>query len=122
MKEVRRALRLRCPNCGAGRLLISWLKIRKRCDRCGLLFDRGERDYFIGAYTINLIVAELIVVAAILLGMVLSWPDVPWNLLMYALIPLALLAPILTFPYSRALWLAIDLHFRPPEAADFEAG
>jgi len=119
VSEITRALRLRCPNCGEGRLLISWWKVRKTCERCGLHFDRGESDYFIGAYTINLIVAELIVVAAILGGMFLSWPNVPWTLLMYSLVPLAVLAPVLTFPYSRALWLAIDLRFRPPEPSDF---
>ena len=119
MNEIRRALRLHCPNCGQGRLLVSWWKVRKTCELCGLRFDRGENDYFIGAYTINLIVAELIVVAAILVGMALSWPNVPWTLLMYALVPLAVLAPVLTFPFSRALWLAIDLRLRPPEQQDF---
>jgi hypothetical protein len=87
-----------------------------------LIFDRGEKDYFIGAYTLNLIVAELIVVAAILIGMILSWPDVPWDLLMYALVPLAVLAPFLTYPYSRSVWLALDLKFRPPEPNDFARG
>jgi uncharacterized protein (DUF983 family) len=119
LKEITRALRLRCPNCGEGKLFSSWVRARKRCDHCHFQFDRGEHDYFIGAYTINLIVAELIVVAAILTGMVLSWPDVPWNVLKYSLIPLALLAPLITFPYSRAFWLAIDLRFRPAESSDF---
>lgn len=121
MKELRRALRLKCPNCGEGRLLASWLKLRTRCEYCGLIYDRGESDYFIGAYTLNLIVAELIVTSAIVIGIVLAWPNVPWNLLMYALVPLAVLAPLITFPYSRALWLAIDLSFRPPEPSDFSS-
>ena len=119
MKELSRAARLRCPNCGEGKLFNAWLRARKRCEHCNFQFDRGEHDYFIGAYTINLIVAELIVVAAILVGMVLSWPDVPWDLLKYSLIPLSLLAPLLTFPYSRAFWLALDLRFRPAEPSDF---
>lgn len=119
MKELSRALKLRCPNCGQSRLFASWLKMRARCEHCGFRFDRGEADYFLGAYTINLIVAELIVVAAILIGMFLSWPNVPWNVLKYALVPLALLAPVLTYPYSRSFWLAIDLRVRPPEPSDF---
>ena len=95
--------------------------MRKRCDHCDILFDRGEPDYFIGAYTINLIVAELLVVGAIVIGIILSWPDVPWNVLMYSLVPLALLGPVLTFPFARAFWLAIDLALRPPEPSDFAA-
>jgi uncharacterized protein (DUF983 family) len=122
VKHLLRAFRLRCPNCGTGRLFASWLKMRTMCDQCGLIFDRGEKDYFIGAYTLNLIVAELIVVFAILIGMVLSWPDVPWNTLMYALLPLAVLGPFLTYPYSRSVWLALDLKFRPPEPSDFAHG
>ena len=45
-----RALWLRCPDCGKGRALVSWLKLRERCGNCGLFFERGEaRDYWIGA-------------------------------------------------------------------------
>ena len=119
MNEIGRALKLRCPNCGNGKLLISWWKVRKSCERCGLIFDRGESDYFIGAYTLNLIVGELIVVVAIVIGIMLSWPTVPWTLIMYSLLPLAALTPLLTFPYARAVWLALDLRFRPPESKDF---
>ena len=100
-------------------MFASFLSMRQRCDVCGFIFNRGEHDYFIGAYTLNLIVAELIVVIAMVAGIILAWPDVPWNLLMYSLVPLALFAPLLTFRYSRALWLAIDLRFRPPEPSDF---
>lgn len=95
--------------------------MRKSCAHCHLIFNRGEPDYFIGAYTINLIVAEVVVAGAIVAGIVLSWPDVPWNLLLYALLPLAVLTPLLTFRYSRSLWLALDLRFRPPEPSDFAA-
>lgn len=119
MSRITRALRLRCPNCGEGKLFNSWLKMRKSCVSCGLIFDRGEADYFIGAYTLNLIVAELSVTGAIMLGILLSWPDVPWSTIMYSLVPLALLGPILTFPYSRAIWLALDLGFQPPKPKDF---
>jgi len=93
--------------------------MNRACDSCGLLFDRGEHDYFIGAYTVNLIAAELIVVAAIVIGMILSWPEVPWDLLMWGLLPLAICTPLLLLPFARALWLAIDLKFQPPEPKDF---
>jgi hypothetical protein len=28
--------------------------------------------------------------------------------------------PVFTYPWSKTLWLAIDLHFRPATLADFE--
>ena len=96
-----------------------WLKSREVCNECGFRFNRGEDDYFIGAYTLNLIVAELIVVAAMIAVMVALWPDVPWSKLTWALVLLAILSPIATYPYSKSVWLAIDLQFRPAEPADF---
>ena len=33
--RIRRRLRLRCPNCGKGRLFAGYLKIKARCDVCG---------------------------------------------------------------------------------------
>lgn len=120
MSDITRALRLRCPHCGEGKLFLSFVKMRRVCEICHLRFNRGENDYFIGAYTVNLIVSELIVTFAIVLGIIISWPDVPWNALMFGLVPLALLAPLLTFRYASALWLALDLRFRPAEASDFD--
>jgi uncharacterized protein (DUF983 family) len=117
--EVVRAFRLSCPNCGKSGQLKSWLRVKPHCEHCGLKFDRGEHDYFIGAYTINLIVAELIVVITFVIGMLITWPDVPWDTIMWALVPLAVLAPVITLPYARSLWLALDLVFRPAEPADF---
>jgi uncharacterized protein (DUF983 family) len=115
-----RALRLRCPQCGRGRMFEKWLKQLPRCSVCHLKFDRGEHDYFIGAYTINLIVAELAVVAGMLLGMYLTWPDVPWNTIKWMLLPLAIGLPLLTYPFSKSIWLAIDLIYQPARPEDFE--
>lgn len=81
--------------------------------------DRGEKDFFIGAYTLNLIVAEMIVFfggLGVLLG---SWPDVPWRALTWGMVALMVAAPIILYPWSRQVWLALDLIFRPAEPADF---
>lgn len=115
-----RALRLRCPHCGEGTLFASWLKMRESCTRCGFHYDRGEYDFYIGGYLINLIVAELIVVAAMLAFVAMTWPDVPWSLITWGLVALMVPAPFVTYPYSKALWLAVDLHFQPPKPSDFE--
>ena len=119
MKEVWRALKLRCPNCGCGRMFFRWVKSFEDCSKCGFRFNRGEADYYIGAYTINLIIAELVVVGMLLAAMIYWWPDVPWEKLPYALVVPAILAPVVTYPFSKALWLGIDLIFRPPTSEDF---
>jgi uncharacterized protein (DUF983 family) len=117
---IGRALKLRCPVCGRGRMFASWLRMRDCCDSCGLHFDRNEHDYFIGAYTINLIVAELIVVGSMLLVMYLSWPNVPWTKMTWIMMACMVPAPVITYPFSKTLWLAIDLIFQPPRDAEFQ--
>ena len=88
---------------------------------CGLVFERGEsEDFFIGAYLINLVVAELsaVIVAAIM--WITLGSRVSFNVLWAASMALAVIMPILFYPFSRTLWLAFDLHFRPSEAGDVQ--
>ncbi len=119
MTELWRALRLRCPNCGQRKMFFRWIKSYGECAACGLLFDRGEVDYYIGAYTLNLIIAELIVVGGMLAVIFAKWPDVPWEAMPWGLAATAVVGPLVTYPYSKAIWLALDLIFRPPEPKDF---
>lgn len=121
-RYIGRALLLRCPHCGRGTLFASWLRMRRSCGRCGLRYDRGEADNFIGGYLVNLIAAELIIVVCGLVVMLATWPDVPWDALMYGLAAIMVPVPFATYPYAKALWLAIDLHFQPATPADFVAG
>lgn len=116
---VGRGLRCRCPNCGAGSLFESYTRLRPACATCGLRLDRGEADYFLGAFTVNFVTAELLLVALLAIVVVLSWPEVPWAPLLRAGIALMILAPILFFPVSRTLWLALDLTFREARPEDF---
>jgi uncharacterized protein (DUF983 family) len=108
-----RALRLRCPNCGQGRLFTSWLRMRERCPVCGLKLERGEEGYQVGSYMFNIVAAELIF-AAVFVGLVVpTWPTPPWKLLEYGGIALMVIAPFAFFPFSKTLFLAFDLLFRP---------
>jgi uncharacterized protein (DUF983 family) len=100
-------------------MFFRWIKSYEECAVCGLLFDRGESDYYIGAYTLNLIIAELIVVGAMVTVIVAKWPDVPWEAMPWGLAACAVIGPLVTYPYSKAIWLALDLKFRPPELKDF---
>jgi len=107
-----RGLRLRCPNCGQGQLMRTWTQVREKCPVCGIHFQREHED-FIGAYLVNLIIAEMLVVAAVVAVIVVTWPVVPWDSMLWWLLPPVVLMPLVTYPFSRALWLAIDLAYRP---------
>lgn len=114
-----RAIRLRCPHCGAAHIRRRWLTFLPACHACGLRLERGEEDHWLGAYLINFIVIELLIVIAMTVVILRTWPSVRWEIVVYgALIP-AVPGPILTYPFAKNVWLAIDLLMRPPEPADF---
>lgn len=47
---------------------------------------------------------------------------VSFNVLWGASMALAVLMPIVFYPFSRELWLAFDLYFRPNESGDAHDG
>lgn len=116
---LRRGMMLRCPLCGQRGVRRTYTDFKPSCPRCGLRFDRGEGDYWVGGFLLNFIVAELIVVAAFVGAIAATWPDVPWKAVLYGSLVPAVLGPFLTYPFSRNIWLALDLQFRPPEETDF---
>jgi uncharacterized protein (DUF983 family) len=113
-----RALRLRCPSCGGGPLFSSWLTMEARCPRCGLRTERGESGYVVGAYMFNILASELIW-AALFLGLIVAtWPNPPWDLLLYGGGAMMLAMPFLCYPFAKTVFLAFDLLFRPPEETE----
>lgn len=118
---VLRALMLRCPRCGGGGIWRTWFKMKHACPTCELVLERGESDdYWLGAYMFNLVAAEIVSMAIMVLLIVASWPDVAWNFVWVMAIVLAALMPVLFFPFATDLWLAFDLIFRRHEAGDAE--
>ena len=110
---VGRGLRLRCPNCGGGPIFQSWFRMRPYCPACGLPLERGEQGYQVGLYMFNIVASELSFALVFLAVLLWTWPSPPWKLLQYGGIALMLLAPLLFYPFSKTLFLAFDLLFRP---------
>jgi len=113
-----RAIRLRCPNCGGGPIFRSWLKMRAQCPVCGIELERGEDGYQVGSYMFNIVAAELLFLAVFLVLLFLTWPAPPWTLLQYGGLVLMIVAPFVFFPFSKTLFLAVDLLFRPASGTD----
>jgi len=108
-----RAARLRCPQCGEGGVFRSWFRMSVQCTQCGLRFERGEPGYQVGSYMFNLIAAELVFASVFIAVVVGSWPDPPWTLLTWGGAAMMVGLPLLFFPFSRTIFLAFDLVFRP---------
>ena len=117
-----RAMTLRCPNCGRGRLFHSWFRLRATCTNCHLKLQRNEEaDYWTGGLLVNFIIAELLVAVVLVIAVIIAWPGVDWKLVLRLTTIAAVAGPLLTWPFSRTLWLGIDLRFRPAEAHDFDS-
>jgi uncharacterized protein (DUF983 family) len=120
--RMARALRLRCPHCGRGRVVESWFRMRERCPVCGIRTARGEDDFMLGAMVFNIAFAEG-VLALVLVGIAIATaPDVPWRFLQFGGPVLMVLAPIFFLPFSRTMWMAFEPTYFPVSAAEAEEG
>ena len=117
LRRFGRALLRRCPNCGQRGVVLRVLTLTDRCPGCGLRFERHE-GYWLGAVAINTGATIAVFFAVFVAGMVTTWPDVPWNGLLVVTVAVNLLFPIVFYPWSKTLWVAIDLSMHPPETRD----
>jgi uncharacterized protein (DUF983 family) len=113
---IRRALMLRCPHCGSRRILANWFHLKPNCPRCGLHLHREEGDYFLGAYTIMLIVVELLFAIGFVIVLLVTWPNPPWEAIQWIGIIVLSAGAVIAYPFAKTLFLAIDLIFRPVSA------
>ena len=102
-----RGLTRHCARCGSGHLFKGWTKMVPDCPRCGLHFER-ENGYWAGALALNIICTAglLLIMFAVLL--VATLPDVNVVLMLSVLVPIALLGPLIWYPFSKTLWVAVD--------------
>lgn len=118
-----RALLLRCPLCGQSplfvplsktRSLYNWLRPLDGCPRCGYAYEREPGYFLLAVWAINYGVGSLLGLA---IYFFLEWryPGLPLGRLL-----VIVLSPIIFFNvffarHSKALFLAIDLFFDPPQ-------
>jgi uncharacterized protein (DUF983 family) len=122
MTLLARAARGRCPHCGQGAMFRTWFALRPCCAACRLSFERDEReDYWLGAFLLNFIVTTVGFATFVLVVVAATWPSVWWSLLTWGGVAQIIVTPIVFYPCSKALWLALDLIFRPPAPEDFAA-
>lgn len=105
---IGRALRLKCPRCGQGKLYSNYRKMNDACSNCRLSLLR-EPGYYLGATYMNYGVTALSITGAfILFRIVLNYPT---DNVVKPLAVFSILFPLLFFRHARALWLAFDCQF-----------
>lgn len=88
--------------------------MRSHCPNCGLDLERNESGYAVGAYMLNIAASELLGLGILGTIAVATWPDPPWDFLLYGGVVLMAALPLLCYPFAKTLFLAIDLIVRPP--------
>ena len=112
----------RCPRCGGRGLFSSWFTIRERCPRCGLRLEREEGG-FLGAITLNYVATAVAWVALLVIWLIVDLPDLHVAALTIASIALAVLVPLVFWPFSKTIWAAVDylIYRTSPDYASREA-
>ncbi len=103
-----RGLAARCPACGSGGLFSGAFKLKSRCPRCRFDFDR-EPGWWIGAMMVNIGAAMALFGLYFPLSLIITWPDVPWTLITVVGCLIMGVFPIVFYPISKTLWLAMDI-------------
>jgi len=115
-----RGLLKRCPICGTGTLFTRWFRMKERCPGCGYRFER-EEGFFLGAYVINLAIAQTLVILLAIVPLIVrlaSDPDAAILPFVLGGLVGAVVAPIALYPWSKTIWTAFDLMLRPPAATE----
>jgi len=101
-RAIWRGLSKRCPRCGEGRLIDGFYRVRKRCDRCDLEFEKEVGDH-LGIIYISTAVQTATFAAVVLL----LQPQSPWIARIF-LGAAALGLMLLNLPNRKGLAVAID--------------
>jgi uncharacterized protein (DUF983 family) len=104
LKGAWAGLRLRCPECRAGRIVQGRYTARRRCPACGYEFLPGR-----GEFTGALLLAQglIMVLAAIAYVVIRARTDWSPAWVGAALLAFLVLAPILAYPHLRGIWIGL---------------
>ena len=123
-RALLRGARKRCPRCGERDAFVSWFQTRTACPRCDLRFAKEEGG-FLGAMTLNYLVAIGLWLVVLVVGIVLTVPDVAVVPLLIASAIVLIGVPLWFYPRSKMIWAAVEFlvlrgtpEYRPPVARD----
>ena len=92
----------------------------EHCPGCGLEFER-EPGYWVGAIIINTTVTFATFVGMFLLLVGVTWPDVPWGTVMGVTVAANGIIPVVFYPLSKTVWMALELSWHPLETEEITA-
>jgi uncharacterized protein (DUF983 family) len=119
---VGRALLRRCPWCGGKKAwFLGWFRKAERCPSCGLRWSRGQDGWELGAMTVAVVITGGAVMTLLIVGIIVSYPDIAVVPMTIIGVGLAVVVPILTYPFTHTLFSAFDLAVHEMAPAEIEA-
>ncbi len=112
LQHYYRALRLRCPRCGEGKLFRNFFAMQTDCENCSLHYER-EPGFFLGSIYANYGLTSLVSTA--------TYPIATFglgysrNYVIIAIVAFILVFPVWFHRYARSLWLSFDYLIDPRE-------
>ena len=116
-QHIRRGLGKRCPVCAHKGIFDSWFKLKDRCPTCGYVFAR-EEGYWVSAIIVNMAVIEALFLILFIAIVLATAPEVEWAPLLVLGGVMNVVVPVLFYPYSKTVWMGVDLYFHPLETAE----
>jgi uncharacterized protein (DUF983 family) len=101
----------RCPSCGKGRLFDGFIRLRARCDRCGL--DYAFADAGDGPAVFVILIAGFIVVALALIVEFTYQPPFWLHAVLWG--PLILVVTLAPLRLIKGLLIALQYHHKAAE-------
>ena len=116
-----RALRRRCPICGVGIPFEGWFRMKPECPQCGHHYER-EDGYWVSAMIVNTAVTEAVFGIGFVAVLIATIPDVAWVPVLIVGAVTNVVVPILFYPLSKTVWVALDVFFHPPREGERAPG
>lgn len=115
-----RGLTGRCARCGASGVGKDFWDLRDACPNCSWTFER-EEGYWVGAMVVLFAAVEGLYLLFLAVGILAWWPDVRWNVLLYAGLAMNAIVPVLLYRWSKTAWMGLHVAFFPAELESDEA-
>ncbi|MGN6693293.1 MAG: DUF983 domain-containing protein [Aquihabitans sp.] len=110
-----------CARCGSGHLFEGWFRLREHCPRCGMKFER-EEGAFTGVYLLNFGVALFLLWALMMvyIGQLAMAEGEHVNVVPIgvAALVVAIVFPVVFYPFAKTIWIAIHLGAEPLSPAE----
>lgn len=107
--------------CGVGVPFTGWFRMTERCPHCGHLYER-ESGYWVSALIVNMGATEALFGVFFVAVLFATLPDVAWGPVLVVGAVTNVVFPILFYPLSKTVWVALDVFFHPPEPGEAGPG